>query len=215
MNYTKVIRDYCIQNEGIIFDVSYERKHHFDMVPYKTLLKILNRLEDEGVIVGVAKGIYAVTNNKDITLDEAIKYYYTAERGMLLGYELYNKYELTEHKEKPTVILTCMIDQKVKLVGDYKLIKANIDYLTDNIKNIIEALEIIQNANKIIDLNHGMMTQALKALLKDFDNYFLRRVLLTKKYSYSTFCSLDRYLKVFNISGDPLKVVKDYGFIDD
>ena len=79
------------------------------MVPYKILLKILNRLQDEGVIIGIAKGIYAVTN-KGITFDEAIKYYCPAERGMLLGYDLYNKCALTEHKEKPTVILTCMID---------------------------------------------------------------------------------------------------------
>lgn len=105
MNYTKVIREYCIQNEGIVFDVSFERKHHFDMVPYRTLMKILTRLVDEGILVSVAKGIYAVTKNKDITLDEVMKYYYTEGRGLLIGYDLYNKWELTEHKEKTNCYL--------------------------------------------------------------------------------------------------------------
>ena len=34
-----------------MFDVSYEMKHRFEMVPYRTLCKILSRLESEGLLV--------------------------------------------------------------------------------------------------------------------------------------------------------------------
>ncbi len=50
MNYTKTIREFCLQNKGEIFDVSYMGDKYFEMVPYKTLLKILNRLEEEGIV---------------------------------------------------------------------------------------------------------------------------------------------------------------------
>lgn len=34
----------------------------FSDIPYKTLLKIFNRLEDEGIVYSVSKGIYRVGN---------------------------------------------------------------------------------------------------------------------------------------------------------
>ncbi len=49
MNYTKLVREYCKNNSGAIFDVSKLKDIEFAEVPYKTLLKILNRLEEEGL----------------------------------------------------------------------------------------------------------------------------------------------------------------------
>ena len=47
MNYTKTIRKYCLSNPETVFDASNMMQTHFAMVPYKTLLKILNRLEEK------------------------------------------------------------------------------------------------------------------------------------------------------------------------
>ena len=47
LNYTKTIRSYCQNNEGTIIDVAQIAEDYFAMVPYKTLLKIFNRLRDE------------------------------------------------------------------------------------------------------------------------------------------------------------------------
>ncbi len=44
MNDTKTLREFCLQNKGKIFDAQYELETRFLLVPYKTLLKILNRL---------------------------------------------------------------------------------------------------------------------------------------------------------------------------
>ena len=40
MNYTKLVREYCKNNSGAIFDVSKLKNTEFADVPYKTLLKI-------------------------------------------------------------------------------------------------------------------------------------------------------------------------------
>ena len=53
MNYTKLVREYCKNNSGAIFDVSKLKNTEFAEVPYKTLLKILNRLEEEGLLSAV------------------------------------------------------------------------------------------------------------------------------------------------------------------
>ena len=64
MNYSKTIREYCMQNPGMIFDMSYEHKKHFEMVPYRTFCKILNRIEEEGIIKTYSKGIYIINADK-------------------------------------------------------------------------------------------------------------------------------------------------------
>lgn len=62
MNYTKLIREYCKNNSGAIFDVSKLKDTEFAEVPYKTLLKILNRLEEEGIYIKLK--FIKITNGK-------------------------------------------------------------------------------------------------------------------------------------------------------
>ena len=47
MAYTKQVREYCLKNQGAVLDVSLVKDGEFSEIPYKTLLKILNRLEEE------------------------------------------------------------------------------------------------------------------------------------------------------------------------
>lgn len=47
MTYTKQVREYCQNNQGMVLDVSLMKDSEFAEIPYKTLLKILNRLEEE------------------------------------------------------------------------------------------------------------------------------------------------------------------------
>lgn len=56
MNYTKLIREYCKNNNGAIFDVSKLKDAELAEVPYKTLFKISNRFEEEGLLSTVSKG---------------------------------------------------------------------------------------------------------------------------------------------------------------
>ena len=60
MAYTKQVREYCLKNQGAVLDVSLVKDGEFSEIPYKTLLKILNRLEEEKLIFGISKGVYAI-----------------------------------------------------------------------------------------------------------------------------------------------------------
>ena len=90
MNYSKTIREYCLQNPGMIFDMSYEHKKHFEMVPYRTFCKILNRIEEEGIIRTYSKGIYII-NAENMEEDPVIAFYASKGVGMVVGYYMYNK----------------------------------------------------------------------------------------------------------------------------
>lgn len=64
MNYTQTIRNYISERKGEFFEITYERKKYFYMIPDKTLMKVLNRLEDEGV------NLFFTTFNKYVGKDD-------------------------------------------------------------------------------------------------------------------------------------------------
>ena len=115
MNYSKTIREYCLLNKGQMFDVSLEMKKHFSMVPYKTLLKILNRLEDEGIISKYSKGLYTINTDEKNKDDPIISFYANEETGVVVGYELYNRYKITKHQQKPIIIYTNAMETSTKI----------------------------------------------------------------------------------------------------
>lgn len=89
MNYTKFVREYCKNNSGAFFDVSKLKDAEFSEVPYKTLLKILNRLEEEGLLKPVSKGVYFIGEkpmDEELIFDE----YVDDGKGMFVGYQLFN-----------------------------------------------------------------------------------------------------------------------------
>ena len=102
MNYSKTIREYCKQNPGMVFDMSYEHHKHFEMVPYKTFCKILSRIEEEGIIKPYSKGIYIISSD-NMSEDPVIAFYANENTGVVVGYKMYNDFGITDHFEKPIV----------------------------------------------------------------------------------------------------------------
>lgn len=208
MNYSKTIREYCNQNKGKIFDVSYERIHHFEMVPYKTLLKILNRLEEEKVIATYSKGIYLINSDEVIKEDPIISYYASEFNGAVVGYDLYNKYEISSHKEKLVIIYTNAMETSTKNIGDdYKLIRFDVifgKYTTP----LIEALEIIENKASIADCDLTKASQVLISLLENYLDSFFEDIIKAHKYKYSTICSLENILRSMNKNNKVIEIFK-------
>lgn len=207
MNYSKTIREYCLQNKGNVFDVSYEMKTHFDMIPYKTLLKILNRLEEESIIKKYSKGLYIIVND-DAKQDPIISFYASDMNGVVVGYAMYNKYGISTHQEKPIVIYTRAMETTTKNIGDdYQLIRYPLFFFDNDFKNLIEALDIIENSPKIIDLDVGQMSNVICNLLQYYKDEVLRELIRYHKYQYSTLCTLERMLNNLHIPNKVMEVM--------
>ena len=55
VSYTKQVREYCEKHANSLLDIYIVRDSVFADIPYKTLLKTFNRLEDDGIIHAVSK----------------------------------------------------------------------------------------------------------------------------------------------------------------
>lgn len=210
MVYSKVIREYCLQNTDMVFDISKEHKEHFSMIPYKTFCKILTRLEQEGIISRVSRGSY-VTAKTEKKKNQTVGDYYThGDHGVYVGYAYYNQVEVSDHKEPKVVIYTNLLDKKTSETNKYKLINVDIKEFTKYHKSIIHLLELIENRANIIDLNESCWAAQVSLYLLDYLDIFFEEVIVAIPYQFSTICTLDRLLNDIHRKNSCIEIWKSH-----
>lgn len=209
MNYTKTLREFCKQNQGHIFDVQYEQNHRFSLIPYKTLLKILNRLEDEQIVYSISKGVYIVNSDEDLDLDKAIKDYYVDYfSGMMIGKALYNYFDIGDQDEDIIEIYTNKIISNNKSIGKYHLIRFD-TYFYDEVVRLVTALELIEKISSIKDINYIRYNEEKESGVKSYTDEIFKEIVTHHKYKYSTTATLDEMLHRFSIENNATRIYKE------
>ena len=209
MNYTKTLREFFSQNQGHIFDVQYEQNHRFSLIPYKTLLKILNRLEEEGIVSSIAKGVYIVNSDQELDIDKAINDYYVERfSGMMIGKEMYNYYDIGDLDEDIIEIYTNKIISNNKSIGKYHLMKFD-TYFYDEVVRLVTALELIEKVSTIKDINYIRYNEEKEAGVNSYTDEIFKEIITNHKYKYSTIATLDEMLDRFSIENNALSIYKE------
>ncbi|MBN2267839.1 MAG: hypothetical protein JXC35_00235 [Acholeplasmataceae bacterium] len=209
MNYTKRLREFFSQNQRHIFDVQYELNHRFSLIPYKTLLKILNRLEEEGIVSSIAKGVYIVNSDLEIDIDKAIKEYYVDHfSGMMIGKAMYNYYDIGDLDEDIIEIYTNKIISNNKSIGKYHLIKFD-TYFYDEIVNLVTTLELIEKVSSIKDINYVRYNEEKEFGATSYTDGIFKEIITHHQYKYSTIAILDEMLHRFSIENSVIDIYKE------
>ncbi|MCQ2797699.1 MAG: hypothetical protein MJ241_04535 [Bacilli bacterium] len=208
MNYSKTIREYCLKNPGMVFDMSYEREKHFSMVPYKTFCKILSRIEDEGILRTYSKGIYII-NSDNTDVDPVIAFYAREDCGIIVGNELFYSLGLTKIRTKPIVIYTNAMETTTKNIGDdYRLERFDYPYM-DLISDMIILLELIENREKIKDLDLEKFNDAMFEYARRYKDMDMRDALKCHRYTYSTIFTVDQLLTGLGIKNNFSEIARE------
>ncbi len=200
MNYTKLVREYCKNNNGAIFDVSKLKNMEFVEVPYKTLLKILNRLEEEGLLKPVSKGIYFIGEkpmDEELIFDE----YVDDGKGMLVGYQLFNDVGISNYVDCRIEIYTNNIKSKQKSVGQYFLKKVDLEF-DDDIVDLVALLEIIDIGYSMKGCDFMAYKKTVDILLKSYSDSSFEKIVKAIHYKYSTIKQLSELLKANSIDNN-------------
>lgn len=183
MNYTKQVRDYCRKNQNKFIDLSVV-KNEFADIPYKTLLKIFNRLEEEGLVQAISKGVYS-TINRNINEKTVLKEYTAKGKGMIVGYSLFNYIGLTGYQDDKVEIYTNVITSKQKTIGYFLLKKVDLVF-ADGIVDLISLLEIL-------DVGFGMKggdfityKNTVELLVQSYNDENFKKANKAIHYKYST-----------------------------
>ena len=189
MNYTKQVR-------GLI-DISVVRNTVFADIPYKTLLKIFNRLEEEGIVKTVSKGVYSI-GKKKIDERKILSDYTSNGKGMVVGYSLFNKIGLTLYQDERIVIYTNVIMTKQKSIGNLLLKKVDLIF-TDEIIDLVSLLEILDVGFGIRGGDYLTYRNVVELLAKTYTDDNFKQVIGAIRYKYSTIIKLHELLTRLNI----------------
>lgn len=200
MNYTKLIREYCKNNSGAIFDVSKLKDTEFAEVPYKTLLKILNRLEEESLLSAVSKGVYFIGEkpvNEELIFDE----YVDDGKGMFVGYQLFNDVGISDYVDCKIEIYTNNIKSKQKSVGQYFLKKVDIEFDDDTV-DLVALLEIIDTGYSMKGCDFMAYKKTVDILLQSYSDRGFEKIVKAIRYKYSTIKQISELLGANSIDNN-------------
>jgi hypothetical protein len=170
--------------------------------------KQLSRLEKEGHLVRVTRGVYCrpkksrfgpiATSEKQI-----IEYFLGAKHrnGVIVGYRMYNNYGLTTQISKKTNLYSNIVDYDVMNIQNVVANKASLSY-DEETKKLIELLDILENYQTIEDLNRKSMISLIKSSVKSYSNTKLEKILKVIKFKKSTLASLKNTLDFFDIENN-------------
>lgn len=197
MNYTKFVREYSKNNIGAFFDVSKLKDTDFSEIPYKTLLKILNRLEKEGLLKPVSKGVYFIGEkpvDEELIFDE----YVDDGKGMFAGYQLFNNVGISNYVDCKTEIYTNNIKSKQKSVGQYFLKKVDLEF-DDYTVDLVALLEIIDVGYSMKNCDFIAYKKTVDMLLKSYSDSSFEKIVKAIHYKYSTIKQLSELLEANSI----------------
>ena len=197
MNYTKQVREYCGKHSNGLIDISVVRNTVFADIPYKTLLKIFNRLEEEGIVKTVSKGVYSI-GKKKIDERKILSDYTSNGKGMVVGYSLFNKIGLTLYQDERIVIYTNVIMTKQKSIGNLLLKKVDLIF-TDEIIDLVSLLEILDVGFGIRGGDYLTYRNVVELLAKTYTDDNFKQVIGAIRYKYSTIIKLHELLTRLNI----------------
>ena len=204
MNYNKLVREYCKNNSGAIFDVSKLKDTEFVEVPYKTLLKILNRLEEEGLLKPVSKGVYFI-GEKPVDEELIFGEYVDDGKGMFVGYQLFNDVGISDYVDRKIEIYTHNIKSKQKSVGQYFLKRVDLEF-DDDIVDLVALLEIIDVGYSMKGCDFMAYKKTVDMLLKSYSDSSFEKIIKAIRYKYSTIKQLSELLETNSIDNNCLDI---------
>ena len=200
MNYTKFVREYSKNSIGAFFDVSKLKDTEFSEVPYKTLLKILNRLEKEGLLKPVSKGVYFIGEkpvDEELIFDE----YVDDGKGMFVGYQLFNDVGISNYVDCKIEIYTNSIESKQRSVGQYFLKKVDLEFDDDTV-DLVALLEIIDVGYSMKGCDFMAYKKTVDMLLKSYSDSGFEKIIKAIRYKYSTIKQLSELLEANSIDNN-------------
>ena len=162
----------------------------------------LTRLTQRGELCHLTKGLYYRPRRSRFGVvplgEQTIIDHYTENgQGMVIGYRLYHQYGLTTQISKNVELLSNVLQENKKTVGNAKVSRLDLNF-DDAICNAIATLEILQNYRNIEDINRQQMAEYMKKFALNYSEEAIMTVLRHRKYKKSTIAFLVAFLGFWN-----------------
>ncbi len=196
---TGIVRNYCQNHKGGVFDLNFLSKHVFKDIPNVNLRKIVTRFIEQGILRQVSKGVYLIGESNIADEDRIINHYIDKGYGLPIG--KYLLYTLGLVDEEPIEkIIKANHTIGTRNICNIKVIQSNSSFFERvGAKKIITALEILSASNEIDNDKLFKATELLEELLSGYyDNAMTCYV--TDEYPRNVYLRLADILDSMQIS---------------
>lgn len=208
MNYTETIKNYLSGHICELFDLGYEYSSKFRMMDKKTFTRIIGRLEDEGILQQIAKGVYYINGDEEYSDIKIIDYYVNDFHGMMVGSSLYSKLNIKDNEGGIIDIITNKMDSN-KTIGEFKLYKVEIPLFDNHIADIITLLELFESLREPYDNNR--LLEVVRKCISNYNDSAFELVIKNTDYKYSTIEKLVGVFSTANKANNMIEIYKKYG----
>ncbi len=219
MKGNPVVRDALAEfkeNELIIASKLYREKL-VNQISEAAYYKTLQRMCESGELVKIAKGTYHLPKVSKYGIvppseKEIISAFTENETGTVIGYSLYNSLNLTTQISKSVTVMSSALDGLSKTIRNVMVRKVDIDY-TEPVMNMIHCLEVLQNFDRIQDINYSVFINYVEEFSKTYTDRTFEEVISNVNYKKSTISFLQeilRYYKRDNNLNDYLSSLSEY-----
>lgn len=164
-------------------------------IPENTFYKSLERLVKNGDLIHLAKGLYSRTPKSQ---EQIVDYYIADNNGMIVGEQLFFEMGLISRMTGYASVLSKKLNEDKKSIGNIAVEKVSID-LNENTIPVIETLEILQNYNKINNIDKNRFLVYMRKFSEHYSDDVVRYVIEHRKYKKSTIAFLNRILVWYGV----------------
>ena len=137
---------------------------------------------------------YFIGKGTDLPSEKEIIATFTEnDTGMVVGYTMYNAMRLTTQVSKNIQIYTSALDEQKKQIGNVFLQKYDMVF-SPQVVRVVAILEVLQNYNKIEDLNETQFQKLCAEFAGQYDEEVCEYVLSNIPYSEQTIALLKTIL---------------------
>ena len=193
------------ENELIFASILYKTKL-YNQVSEAAFYKTLERMCKSGELVKIAKGTYHLPKVSKYGIvppseKEIICSFTKNGTGTIVGYSLYNALNLTTQVSKSIEIMSSTLENFTKTIRNVVVHQVQIDY-TENVKNMIHSLEVLQNYYNIQDINNLSFIKFTKKLADWYDEEIFKKVISAINYKKSTIAFLREILNFYDVKNN-------------
>ena len=188
------------ENELILASKLY-RMELYDQISEAAFYKALERMCKSGELVKIAKGTYHLPKVSKYGIvppseKEIISAFTENGTGTVVGYSLYNALNLTTQISKSVDVMSSALESLTKTIRNITVHQVQIDY-SENIKNMIHSLEVLQNYYSIQDINNSAFVAFTRELSDRYNEETFKVVISTISYKKSTIAFLQEILNFY------------------
>ena len=190
-------------NEIIFASKLYREKLYNKNISEASFYKVLERMHNYKEIEKVSKGIYYFPKKTrygiiPVSDDEIVSFFASNNEGMLIGYSLYNKLNLTTQVSKTVEVFSSALEQQTKNISNVLLMFCNLVY-TPEVSGMIHMMEVLQNFGEIQDLNYTQFIKLCEQFSESYSDEVFAQVCQQIRYQKKTISFLRNILMHYQV----------------